>query len=306
MPELDERYVRVLADYERHLSFERNVSPHTLRAYLGDAAHLLTFLTARGVDTLPAVTLRDLRAWLGEQQSSGAERATLQRRSTAIRGFFHWATRTGLVEHSVAEQLRSPKSVRTLPETLDQATTEEMLAAALDRVSENDSPSARRDVAILEILYATGIRVAELCGLDLGDIDRSRRVLRVVGKGNKERTVPMGAPALRALETWLEVRSLLAKPSADSAVFVGDRGSRIDQRVVRRIVHRALDVVDGAPNLGPHGLRHAMATHLLEGGADLRSVQEILGHASLATTQIYTHVTNERLRAAYRQAHPRA
>jgi integrase/recombinase XerC len=168
------------------------------------------------------------------------------------------------------------------------------------------SPLFSRDVAILELLYATGIRVAELCGLDLGDVDDDRRTVRVLGKGNKQRTVPFGAPAARALETWLAVRTELAAPEAGAAVFVGDRGNRIDQRVVRRIVHRALRVVDGAPDLGPHGLRHAMATHLLEGGADLRSVQELLGHASLATTQIYTHVSDARLRAAFLQAHPRA
>jgi integrase/recombinase XerC len=166
---------------------------------------------------------------------------------------------------------------------------------------------AARDVAILELLYATGIRVSELCGLDLGDLDRDRRVIRVFGKGRKERSVPLGNPAVRAVDAWIaEGRGLLATGESGPALFVGERGRRLDPRVVRRIVHRALRLVDGAPDLGPHGLRHAMATHLLDGGADLRSVQEMLGHASLATTQIYTHVTNERLRAAFEQAHPRA
>ncbi len=166
---------------------------------------------------------------------------------------------------------------------------------------------AERDVAILELLYATGMRVSELCGLDLGALDAERRVVRVFGKGRKERTVPLGAPAARAVDAWLaRGRPRLSTAESGPAVFVGERGRRVDPRVVRRVVHRALRLVDGAPDLGPHGLRHAMATHLLEGGADLRSVQEMLGHASLATTQIYTHVTNERLRAAFEQAHPRA
>jgi integrase/recombinase XerC len=160
---------------------------------------------------------------------------------------------------------------------------------------------------MLEVLYATGVRVSELCGLDLADVDAERRVLRVLGKGRKERSVPVGLPALRALERWLsEGRPGIATAASGAAVFLGERGQRIDPRVVRRVVHAALARVEGAPDLGPHGLRHAMATHLLEGGADLRSVQEMLGHASLATTQIYTHVTDERLRQAYAQAHPRA
>jgi integrase/recombinase XerC len=182
-----------------------------------------------------------------------------------------------------------------------------MLAQATARAGEVGGPAGVRDVAVLELLYATGIRVSELCGLDVDDLDRDRRVLRVLGKGNKQRTVPAGAPAWRAIEAWLAgPRSALVTDESGPALFVGERGRRIDPRVVRRIVHRALALVDGAPDLGPHGLRHAMATHLLEGGADLRSVQEILGHASLATTQIYTHVSNERLRSAYQQAHPRA
>jgi integrase/recombinase XerC len=164
-----------------------------------------------------------------------------------------------------------------------------------------------RDVAILELLYATGIRVGELCGLDVDDVDRSRRVVRVFGKGRKERTVPYGVPADVALGRWLQDgRARLLAPGAAGALFLGARGGRIDQRAVRTLVHRRLADVPGAPDLGPHGLRHTAATHLLEGGADLRAVQELLGHASLATTQIYTHVSAERLRRAYQLAHPRA
>jgi integrase/recombinase XerC len=166
--------------------------------------------------------------------------------------------------------------------------------------------TAVRDRAVLELLYATGIRVGELVGLDLNDIDRERRVIRVLGKGDKERTVPLGLPAAQALDDWCAAgRPVLAGSAAASALFVGARGRRVDPRTVRRLVHARLAAA-GAPDLGPHGLRHSAATHLLEGGADLRSVQELLGHASLATTQIYTHVSVERLRASYDRAHPRA
>jgi integrase/recombinase XerC len=160
---------------------------------------------------------------------------------------------------------------------------------------------------MLELLYATGIRVGELVGLDVDDLDHDRQVLRVLGKGRKERTTPFGHPAARAVDRWLALgRPALQVPGSGAALFLGARGGRIDQRAVRELVHRRLRDVPGAPDLGPHGLRHTAATHLLEGGADLRSVQELLGHASLATTQLYTHVTTDRLRQAYRQAHPRA
>jgi integrase/recombinase XerC len=170
-----------------------------------------------------------------------------------------------------------------------------------------DAPLSQRDRVIVEVLYATGIRVGELCGLDIGDIDPSRNVLRVIGKGNKERTVPYGAPAAAALDTWLRSgRPALAQAAAGNALLVGAKGGRLDQRMARTVVHRVLGALPGTPDLGPHGLRHSAATHLLEGGADLRVVQELLGHASLATTQLYTHVSVERLRKVHDQAHPRA
>jgi integrase/recombinase XerC len=166
---------------------------------------------------------------------------------------------------------------------------------------------ALRDAAIMELLYATGIRVSELCGLDVDDLDEGRNTVRVLGKGGRERTVPVGLPAVRAVAAWKRAgRPALAGPGSGPALFLGARGGRLDPRTARRVVHAALAAVAGVPDSGPHGLRHAAATHLLEGGADLRSVQEILGHASLASTQIYTHVSVERLTAAYRQAHPRA
>lgn len=305
-------HTTVLVDYLRHLEAERGLSAHTIRAYQGDLTSLLGHLQRLGHADLSGVDLRSIRSWLAWQQSTGHSRSTVQRRAAAARVFFAWAEETGRCRANPAGTLRSPKNARRLPATLDRAAAAEMLAAALASAEETDGPLGRRDVAVLELLYATGVRVSELCGLDLGDVDESRRTVRVFGKGRKERTVPMGAPAATALERWIRIgRPQLVRDRADVAdpglaIFLGERGARIDPRVVRRIVHTALAAVPDAPDFGPHGLRHAMATHLLDGGADLRSVQEMLGHASLATTQIYTHVTSERLRQAFQQAHPRA
>lgn len=297
---------QTLDDYVEHLARDRDLSAHTVRAYRGDLVDLFTHLQRLGATDLTGLSVRSLRSWLANQQTRGRARGTLQRRTASVRVFGRWAVQTGRLDHDPAAALRSPRRVRSLPPTLEQTDAAAMLAEALQVAAEGGGPGAARDVAMLELLYASGIRVSELCGLDLGDLDHARQTVRVLGKGDKQRTVPYGAPAGRALDAWLSVRGMLAVPETGEAVFVGDRGRRIDQRVVRRTVHRALRVVDGAPDLGPHGLRHAMATHLLEGGADLRTVQELLGHASLATTQIYTHVSDARLRAAFQQAHPRA
>lgn len=300
----------MLAAFADHLRLERGLSPHTVRAYTGDLASLFGHLTRVGEGDPGQVSLADLRTWLANQHAGGADRATLQRRAAGARAFFAWAARTGRLPADPAAALRSPRVDRRLPPTVepDQARRVlDALAARVDEAGDDDDRAARRrDLAIVEVLYASGIRVSELAGLDTGDLDGSRGLLRVLGKGGKQRTVPLGAPALRALDAWLAVRHRLAGPAAGQAVFVGDRGGRIDPRVVRRLVHRALAAVPGTPDLGPHGLRHAMATHLLQGGADLRSVQELLGHSSLATTQLYTHVSGDRLRRAYAQAHPRA
>jgi integrase/recombinase XerC len=307
LEELGAPYAALVEDYVRHLRLNRDFSEHTVRAYAGDVGGFLLHLRRLGVTSLDDASLGSVRSWLAKQSSLGSARATLQRRAAAVRMFCGWAHETGRAGGNPAAKLRSPKTVRKLPATLDPDAAADMLTAAIARAHESGGPAGARDVAILEVLYATGIRVSELVGLDVEDVDRERSTLRVLGKGRKERTVPVGRPALNALDAWLGTpRSEFVTRESGAAVFLGERGRRIDQRVVRRIVHRALRVVDRAPDLGPHGLRHAMATHLLEGGADLRSVQEMLGHASLATTQIYTHVTNERLRRAYEQAHPRA
>jgi integrase/recombinase XerC len=220
--------------------------------------------------------------------------------------FTAWATSTGRLTQDPGSLLGSPRPHRTLPEVLSDAEIRGLLDAAALRAKDG-SATALRDVAMVELLYATGMRVGELSALDVDDLDRERRVVRVLGKGRKERSVPYGVPAARAVDDWLEHgRPGLAAHGSGAAMFLGVRGGRVGQRTVRRVVHARLVDVEGAPDMGPHGLRHTAATHLLEGGADLRAVQEILGHASLATTQLYTHVSTERLRAAYRQAHPRA
>lgn len=306
--EPDAPWADVLAAYERHLRLERDLATHTIRAYLGDVSDLLGHVAAMGCRDLASLDVAMLRSWLAKQQTLGKARATLARRATAVRVFTLWAHASGLVDSDPGARLASPKPHRTLPAVLDQREARDLLAAASHRSSAAAAdPVSVRDVAILELLYATGIRVGELVGLDVDDIDTARRVVRVLGKGRKERVVPYGVPAVTALQRWVqEGRSALATPVTGPALFVGVRGGRLDQRAVRSLVHAALADVPGASDTGPHGLRHTAATHLLEGGADLRAVQEILGHASLATTQLYTHVTTERLRTAYAQAHPRA
>lgn len=303
---LPEAFARALADYERHLVSERDASPHTVRSYLGDLAALLEHAHRLGLTSLEDLDLRSLRSWLANQQTRGRARTTVARRATAARVFTAWLARTGRIPVDPGASLGSPKPHRTLPAVLRADEARALVQAAAER-ADDGSAVGLRDVAMLELLYATGVRVGELVGLDVDDLDRERQVVRVLGKGRKERTVPYGRPAARALDHWLTSgRAQLRVEGAGAALFVGARGRRIDQRAVRDLVHRRIAEVPGAPDLGPHGLRHTAATHLLEGGADLRSVQELLGHASLATTQLYTHVTTDRLRAAYRQAHPRA
>lgn len=303
---LPEPMARVLGEYERHLVSERDLAPHTVRAYLGDLAGLLEHAHRMGLDEVAELDLRTLRSWLAKQQTLGRSRTTLARRATAARVFTAWLARTGRVPADPGASLGSPKAHSTLPSVLRADQAEDLIAAAT-ALADDGSPVGLRDVAMLELLYATGIRVGELVGLDVDDLDADRSVVRVFGKGRKERTVPYGRPAARALQFWLrQGRPLLAREGSGAALFLGARGGRIDQRAVRTLVHRRIADVPGAPDLGPHGLRHSAATHLLEGGADLRSVQELLGHASLATTQRYTHVTTDRLRRAYQQAHPRA
>jgi integrase/recombinase XerC len=269
-------------------------------------AGLLEHSRRLGHDDVSGLDLRTLRSWLANQQTRGKSRTTLARRATAARVFTAWLARTGRVEVDPGASLASPKAHRSLPPVLRSDEARDLIKVAAE-LADDGSPTGLRDVAMLELLYATGIRVGELVGLDVDDVDRERLVVRVLGKGRKERSVPYGHPAAQAVDRWLALgRPQLRVEDAGGALFLGARGRRIDQRAVRTLVHRRIADVPGAPDIGPHGLRHTAATHLLEGGADLRSVQELLGHASLATTQLYTHVTTDRLRKAYRQAHPRA
>lgn len=305
--DLGEVWARVLGDYERHLVSERNLAPNTVRAYLVDVTGMLDHAVRMGVHEPVGLDLALLRSWLANQQTRGRARSTMARRASAVRVFTGWLRRTGRATTDPGALLLSPKQGRTLPAVLRPDEVADLIAAAVRSAEEEPGPVALRDVVVLELLYATGVRVGELVGLDVDDVDADRRVVRVFGKGRKERVVPYGTPAARALDAWqARGRPMLATERSGPALLLGARGGRLDQRLVRELVHRRLTEVPGAPDMGPHGLRHSAATHLLEGGADLRSVQELLGHSSLSTTQLYTHVSTDRLRSAYRQAHPRA
>lgn len=318
--ELPAQLAAAVDEFERHLLLEQNRSTHTVRAYTGDVVGYLHHLQQLGGTRLADIDLASLRGWLAIQRASGAARTTIARRSASLRTFSAWAHRAGFTADDAGQLLASPKPHRTLPAVLRAEQAAQVMdggpADGAERTSsrpdDQEATAAEtaimlRDRLVVELLYATGIRVSELCGLDVDDLDRHRRVARVLGKGAKERTVPYGGAAERALDAWLtDGRPALARAGSGPALLLGARGGRVDPRTVRRIVHRRVAKVPGAPDVGPHGLRHSAATHLLEGGADLRTVQELLGHANLATTQIYTHVSIERLRSTYRRAHPRA
>jgi integrase/recombinase XerC len=304
--ELPPAFEQALAGFRRYLEAERARSAHTRRAYLSDLRSLLAYAVAEGLTSLPELDLETLRGWLGAQSQSGVSRSTLARRSATARSFTTWALREELIAADPALRLRAPKAERSLPGVLQSQQLVRLLTG-LEEAAADGSPVPVRNRAMVEVLYATGLRVGELAGLDVDDLNPDRRTLRVVGKGNKERTVPYGVPAAVALDDWLRRgRPLLATGNSGPALFLGSRGNRVDQRQVRTVVKDLFDALGDTSATGPHALRHSAATHLLDGGADLRAVQEILGHSSLATTQIYTHVSVERLRRSYQQAHPRA
>lgn len=285
------------------------VSEHTLRAYVSD---LRAFIVYCQVDELSTenirsvVTLRAIRAWLASLVQQGKSRATISRRTASIRSFTAWAYRRGYLDSDPGLLVTSARGDQKLPQVQTPSDTAELLSYAATRTREENSPAAIRDWAILETIYATGIRVSEVCSLDTTSIDQQGMTLRVIGKGNKERVVPFTRACLSALQAWLSHgRPSLAIPEAGRALFVGDKGRRIDPRVIRAMIHR-MCAQAGVRDLAPHALRHTAATHILAGGADLRAVQEMLGHSSLQTTQRYTHVDAQRLSAIYKQAHPRA
>jgi integrase/recombinase XerC len=335
---------QALAAFERYLAAERGLSRHTVRAYVGDVTSLLQHVSQAGGTEPGQLDIQVLRSWLAAQHAAGQAKTSVARRAAAARAFTGFAHARGELSHDPGRLLGTPRTGRHLPQVLAKEQMFAVLEPSAGRATRaapalvddeagltpREQALARRDTAIMELLYATGIRVSELCGLDLGDLDEERNTVRAMGKGGKERIVPVGLPAVRAVRAWLlDGRAVLTGeyPTGGRGLtlteraaaqyqgsrppglpmFLGARGRRLDPRTARRVVHQQIAAaVSRVPDTGPHGLRHTAATHLLEGGADLRSVQEILGHASLATTQIYTHVSVERLLAAFRQAHPRA
>jgi integrase/recombinase XerC len=294
-----------VAEFELHLDVQRGLSQHTVRAYAGDVRSLLARAVETGVRDLDDVDIAVLRDWLADLGARDLSRATIARRGAAARAFFAWATSTGRTAHDPALRLASPKVARRLPTVLAVDAAQRLMDSARDAATDGDPARVREWVAV-EILYASGVRVAELVGLDVDDLDVGERTLRVLGKGDKERVVPFGVPAGRAIRRWLDVgRPALATADSGPALLLGDRGRRWGQRQARESVHR-LAALAGVDDVAPHDLRHSAATHLLQGGSDLRSVQEVLGHATLSTTQRYTHVSADRLRTSFEQAFPRA
>lgn len=280
-----------------HVRDERHRSANTVNAYESDVRGMFEYLDH--VRKVSDLTLMDLRSWLAELQRNGQARATIARKAAAARAFTAWAKRRGLIAQDPATRLLSPAVPKTLPAVLSADQAERVVT----HVGEGSEVVQCRDTAMLELLYATGIRVSELCGANVADLDLGRNVIRVMGKGSKERMVPFGSPAAIAIDNWLKVRSQLT--SDPKPLFVGVRGGRIDPRTVRTLVNHVTLAVTGQ-RLSPHALRHSTATHVLEGGADMRVVQELLGHSSMSTTQRYTHVSMERLKRTFELAHPRA
>jgi tyrosine recombinase XerC len=290
-----------LKDFLQHLALERRLSPRTVEAYRGDLAGLATFLERSGGDLLTA-TPHQLRRWLAHLSTRGYARSSIARKAAAVRAFFRFAARRGHVAVNPAGLLASPKLPVRLPPVLKAGE-----AAALAAAPEPDDPWAVRDRAVLELLYASGLRVSELCGLDVEDVDLGRGRVRVMGKGGRERDLPFGEVAADAVRAYLTgARPQMVRPGTAAALFVNRRGKRLGPRDARAIVEKYRREILAGRRVSPHTLRHSFATHLMEGGADIRAVQELLGHASLATTQRYTHVSRGRLFGAYRRSHPRA
>lgn len=316
----DPGWAEALDAFESHLASERGRSPATVRAYLGDLTSLYEHAERMGRPRLAELDIAIIRSWLARLRTQGCAASTLARRASAVRTFSTFAHRRGSLPADVAARVEVARRGRKLPAVMSAAAASQAFEAAAHPPSESAQAAAEqagesaaneavrlRDQLIVELLYASAMRVSELCGLDIDDIDNGRRLLRVIGKGDRERRVPYGTPAQRVLDAWLRVgRPVLRKPVSGAALLLGVRGRRLDPRTARTVVHEWTSRVPGGTELAPHGLRHSAATHMLERGADLRSIQELLGHARLATTQLYTHVSAERLRVSYERAHPRA
>jgi len=296
---------RAVSDFVTQLEVERGLSANTARSYQTDLGNLLAFARARNLSAAADLDLELLRDWLWQASQEGLAKSTLARRTAAARSFTDWARRTGVIETDVATRLRAPKADAHLPRVLTRQQVDHILDS-LTALAATGDPIALRNVAIVELLYASALRVSELAGLDADRIDLERNTVRVTGKGSKERVVPFGIPAAKALARYLERSREALVVDATPAAFLGARGKRIGTRTVYQLVAALLADIPGTGPAGPHAFRHTAATHLLDGGADLRAVQELLGHASLGTTQMYTHVSAERLKESYRTAHPRA
>ena len=297
-----------VADFAVYLTAERGFSENTVRSYRSDLGQLSEFAQDRGIFRAEELSLDLLRDWLWQGSNAGLAKSTLARRSAAVRSLTSWLSRVGEVDADAAMRLKAPRPDRHLPRVLTRPQIDGILSGLESRASTGD-PGACRELAVVELLYASALRVSEVTGLDLESLDLGRLTVRVVGKGSRERVVPFGVPAKNAILRYLELSRPLLVRDAETptrALFVAPRGARLGTRSVYSLVAALLAVVPGSGPSGPHALRHTAATHLLDGGADLRAVQELLGHASLGTTQIYTHVSTERLKESYRSAHPRA
>ena len=282
------------------------LSDHSMRGYQQDLRALVDYARRHGTESLSDISTELIRSWLWDQANQGTAARTLQRRVSSVRGFTAWLEREGVTPRDIGSGLHQPKAPKRLPRVLTESQLGEIFDLLDARASTGD-PVGLRDRAIVELLYSSAIRVSELCGLTLGSIDHSERTVRVLGKGNKERVVPMGQPAHDALGKYLDHgRPELLGTKTSERVFLNSRGQALGTRSVYHLIAGLLEPYPGHGPKGPHTLRHSAATHLLDHGADLRSVQELLGHESLATTELYTHVSVERLKSAYDQAHPRA
>lgn len=320
-------WVEAIDAFCEHLQLGCGYGGNTVRAYRTDIRTLAEYSTRRGLLTPAGLDVATLRSWLATMQQAGRSRSTIVRRAASVGTFTQWLAASGrLSGPDPARQVTTLRNRRTLPVVLREDQARLLMGGAQAAVADAEAVAARvsisireqrraalrlavarRDLALVELLYATGIRVAEVCGIDVGDLNFDARTVRVLGKGSRERVVPFGIPAQEALRRWLrEGRPLLVRTVGGDAAFVGRRGDRMDPRTARRVVSELTGSIPGLPQTGPHGLRHSAATHVLEGGADLRTVQELLGHATLSTTQLYTQVSVERLRSVYGKAHPRA
>ncbi|MEY4320787.1 MAG: hypothetical protein RLZZ471_728 [Actinomycetota bacterium] len=293
------------AAFADYLQSARGYSKHTVKAYETDVLDLVIWLEKQEVSGIADISLDLVREWLYELDQKGLTKTTLARKSAAIRAFSAWLAKTNEIDVDFAQRLKSPKTGRSLPKVVSRETLNEIFEKLQPKATA-DNPNGIRDLLSIELLYASGCRVSELVGLNLEDVDYSRNILRVMGKGAKQRMVPFGLPAREALDMWIKVgRAQIANEKSGQALLVNSLGKRLGVRQVYALV---ASLLEGTPTgvAGPHSLRHSAATHLLDGGADLRAVQELLGHSSLGTTQIYTHVSVERLKSGYQKAHPRA